>query len=153
MIHPNMATLLGIMCTDAPIAAAALSSALSHAVARSFNSISIDGDTSTNHTVALLANGAAAPQGTSLTVADEAAFRARLTAFALRLSRLVVRDGEGATKFVTGGPSRHGRPMGRNTRDGGSQGSRGFRGPRRLRVDATHAQSSACPGIECRVRA
>lgn len=102
MIHPNMATLLGILCTDAPIAPAALQSLLAAAVDKSFNSISIDGDTSTNDTVALLANGAAggpaiaAPGG-----AGYAAMQATLTAFAAELARLVVRDGEGATKFVT----------------------------------------------------
>jgi glutamate N-acetyltransferase/amino-acid N-acetyltransferase len=58
MIHPNMATLLGILCTDAPIEPSALHSLLTYAVSRSFNSISIDGDTSTNDTVAILANGA-----------------------------------------------------------------------------------------------
>ncbi|PKX97074.1 bifunctional ornithine acetyltransferase/N-acetylglutamate synthase [Aspergillus novofumigatus IBT 16806] len=76
MIHPNMATLLGVLCTDAPIDPSALQSLLKHAVSRSFNSISVDGDTSTNDTDIL-------------------------TSFAQSLSQLVVRDGEGATKFVT----------------------------------------------------
>ena len=62
MIHPNMATLLGVLCTDAPVTPTALQSLLTHAVNRSYNSISIDGDTSTNDTVAILANGAAAPK-------------------------------------------------------------------------------------------
>ena len=105
MIHPNMATLLGILCTDAPIAASALPSLLSATVARSFNSISIDGDTSTNDTVALLANGQAAPASApaiaSASSADHAAFQDTLTGFAQRLAQLVVRDGEGATKFVS----------------------------------------------------
>ncbi|KAI9882707.1 MAG: Pyridoxal 5'-phosphate synthase subunit snz1 [Watsoniomyces obsoletus] len=110
MIHPNMATLLGIMCTDAPIAPGALRYALRHAMHRSFNCISIDGDTSTNDTVAILANGAAVEGGgTSTTIitrsvdtqADLTAFQTILTEFSSELAQLVVRDGEGATKFVT----------------------------------------------------
>lgn len=102
MIHPNMATLLGILCTDAPIEPSALKSLLTHSISRSFNSISIDGDTSTNDTVAILANGAAggAPI-TSSSTDDYAAMQIILTEFAQSLSQLVVRDGEGATKFVT----------------------------------------------------
>lgn len=106
MIHPNMATLLGILCTDAPVAASALHSLLTEAVTRSFNSISIDGDTSTNDTVAILANGAAAPHPDTPPVPndpsspDYVAMQSALTDFAQRLSQLVVRDGEGATKFV-----------------------------------------------------
>lgn len=102
MIHPNMATLLGIICTDAPVSAPLLQSALTAAITESFNSISIDGDTSTNDTVAILANGAAG--GAQITSADSPAFKAfsaTLTSFAISLAKLVVRDGEGATKFVT----------------------------------------------------
>jgi glutamate N-acetyltransferase/amino-acid N-acetyltransferase len=102
MIHPNMATLLGIICTDAPVAAGPLQSALTSAITKSFNSISIDGDTSTNDTVALLANGAAGGKPiTSTSSPDFAAFQKTLTDFAIDLAKLVVRDGEGATKFVT----------------------------------------------------
>jgi glutamate N-acetyltransferase/amino-acid N-acetyltransferase len=108
MIHPNMATLLGVVCTDAPVEAAALQPILKHAVSRSFNSISIDGDTSTNDTIAVLANGAAggetvrAPStSTSSPSADYTALQGVMTDFAQELSQLVVRDGEGATKFVT----------------------------------------------------
>ena len=101
MIHPNMATLLGILATDAPIPANTLSPLLKHAIDRSFNAISIDGDTSTNDTVAILANGAAGgPPITSTSSADYSAFRDILTGFTQQLSQLVVRDGEGATKFV-----------------------------------------------------
>lgn len=102
MIHPNMATLLGVLATDAPIAPTALQPLLKHAVDRSFNSISIDGDTSTNDTLAILANGAAggAPIN-SASSNDYAAMQDVLTTFAQSLSQLVVRDGEGATKFVT----------------------------------------------------
>lgn len=108
MIHPNMATLLGIFCTDAPISPVALKTLLSVAVEKSFNSISIDGDMSTNDTVALLANGAAGGReiqytGTldSAQSEDFVAFQSILTRFATDLAKLVVRDGEGATKFIT----------------------------------------------------
>ncbi|KAK3299200.1 DNA replication factor C-like protein [Chaetomium fimeti] len=101
MIHPNMATLLGVIATDAPIASAALPLALKHAVDRSFNSITIDGDTSTNDTVALLANGAAGGKEVAEGTPDYEAFRTVLSNFAAELAQLVVRDGEGATKFVT----------------------------------------------------
>ncbi|KAJ5586067.1 hypothetical protein N7450_005854 [Penicillium hetheringtonii] len=103
MIHPNMATLLGVLCTDAAVEPAALQSLLKHAVSRSFNSISIDGDTSTNDTIAVLANGAAGGNTVpaSETSEDYQALQTVLTDFAQELSQLVVRDGEGATKFVT----------------------------------------------------
>lgn len=102
MIHPNMATLLGVITTDAPVAPALLSSLLTHAVNKSFNSICIDGDTSTNDTVALLANGAAGGKEiSSASSKDYDAFQKILTEFATDLAKLVVRDGEGATKFVT----------------------------------------------------
>lgn len=108
MIHPNMATLLGVLATDAPISSAALKSLLTTAVNTSFNSISIDGDTSTNDTVAILANGAACAgssfnrRSAEVQPNTEAytAMSSILTSFATRLSHLVVRDGEGATKFV-----------------------------------------------------
>lgn len=122
MIHPNMATLLAILCTDAPISPPALSTLLTTATNRSFNCISIDGDTSTNDTLAILANGAASrpsssPDTTTTTTttttpppapmipndpkdADYVAMSRVLTDFSQRLAQLVVRDGEGATKFV-----------------------------------------------------
>ncbi|KAJ2492808.1 glutamate N-acetyltransferase [Coemansia sp. RSA 2050] len=99
MIHPNMATLLGTICTDANVTQEALDRALAYAVARSFNAISIDGDMSTNDTIAVLANGA------SGTVIGDGAefleFQDALTGFMAELAALVVRDGEGATKFIT----------------------------------------------------
>jgi glutamate N-acetyltransferase/amino-acid N-acetyltransferase len=102
MIHPNMATLLGILATDAPISPEVLPVALKYAVDRSFNSITIDGDTSTNDTVALLANGAAGGKEiTSASSPDFEAFQTVLTNFSAELAQLIVRDGEGATKFVT----------------------------------------------------
>jgi glutamate N-acetyltransferase / amino-acid N-acetyltransferase len=102
MIHPNMATLLGIICTDAPIAPAPLQQLLTSAITKSFNSISIDGDTSTNDTVAILANGAAGGKPIAETSGqDYDKMQETLTSFAIDLAKLVVRDGEGATKFVT----------------------------------------------------
>lgn len=102
MIHPNMATLLGIIATDAPISPEVLPSALKYAVDRSFNSITIDGDTSTNDTVALLANGAAGGgEITRTSSPDFEVFQTVLADFSAELAQLIVRDGEGATKFVT----------------------------------------------------
>ncbi|CDR37788.1 CYFA0S01e17216g1_1 [Cyberlindnera fabianii] len=102
MICPNMATLLGFFVTDAPIAPAALKSILTYAVDRSFNCISVDGDMSTNDTICALANGAAG--GAVIDESTTESFeliRQEITDFAQTLAQLVVRDGEGATKFVT----------------------------------------------------
>jgi glutamate N-acetyltransferase / amino-acid N-acetyltransferase len=101
MIHPNMATLLGFMATDAPVAPKALKSILTFAADRSFNAISVDGDMSTNDTVAILANGAAGGEEITQGGAGYQELRDAVTGFAEELAKLVVRDGEGATKFVT----------------------------------------------------
>lgn len=99
MIHPNMATTLCFLTTDAALPPAVLRLALSRAVADSFNSITVDGDTSTNDTVLLLANGQAG--GSPITNGSELArFTAGLTAVASELAKMVVRDGEGATRLV-----------------------------------------------------
>ncbi|GBE86278.1 hypothetical protein BKA93DRAFT_824352 [Sparassis latifolia] len=99
------ATLLGCILTDAPVSPRSLQSALTYAVDRSFNSISVDGDMSTNDTIIALANGAAAADAHEIDEehnrGEYEAFRDELTAFAAELAQLVVRDGEGATKFVT----------------------------------------------------
>ncbi|MDX8401567.1 MAG: bifunctional ornithine acetyltransferase/N-acetylglutamate synthase, partial [Mariprofundaceae bacterium] len=100
MIHPNMATMLAFVATDAPIARQDLQPMLKRAVDRSFNSISVDGDTSTNDTVYLLASGI----GRGLPPLDGAAldaFERALTELCGELARLIVRDGEGVSKFVT----------------------------------------------------
>ncbi|MFZ2489090.1 MAG: bifunctional glutamate N-acetyltransferase/amino-acid acetyltransferase ArgJ [Anaerolineae bacterium] len=94
MIHPNMATMLGVLVTDAALDAATLHALLRGAVDRSFNAITVDGDTSTNDTVLLLANGAAGP-------VDTAAFAAALATVCTDLAQQIVRDAEGATKFIT----------------------------------------------------
>ncbi|TQS34112.1 hypothetical protein Golomagni_05518 [Golovinomyces magnicellulatus] len=102
MIYPNMATLLGIIATDVPISPSLIQPILTAAAKDSFNSISVDGDTSTNDTVALLANGAAGGNEIiSQSSAEYTAFQKIVTEFAIDLAKLVVRDGEGATKFVT----------------------------------------------------
>ena len=94
MIHPNMATMLSYILTDAKIEFAALDKALRYAVDRSFHSITVDGDTSTNDTVAVLANGAS-----GISPSPEA-FTAQLTEVCQTLAKAIARDGEGATKFV-----------------------------------------------------
>ena len=99
MIHPNLATTLCFLTTDAAAPAAVLRGALKRAVQPSFNSITVDGDTSTNDTVLLLANGRAG--GAPITNGDAlAVFSAGLTLVASALARMVVRDGEGATRLV-----------------------------------------------------
>ncbi len=96
MIAPNMATMLSIIGTDADISSEALNRALRIAADKSFNRIVVDGDMSTNDTVIVLANGAS-----GVTIQDEAAFTADLEAVCVALAQAIVRDGEGATKFVT----------------------------------------------------
>ncbi len=102
MIHPNMATMLSVIATDALVAQPLLQAALRAAADASFNRISIDGDTSTNDTVLLLANGLA-PHAELADAAEPGylAFSAALTSLCAELAQAVVRDGEGATKFVT----------------------------------------------------
>ena len=105
MIHPNMATMLSSIFTDAKLASdnnKTVSTVLKYAVDRSFNSITVDGDTSTNDTVFLLANGQST--GTKeisiMNNQEYVEFRDNLTDFATDLAKLVVRDGEGATRFI-----------------------------------------------------
>jgi len=98
MIMPNMATMLAFLTTDAVIERHTLQRLLQHAVEHSFNRITIDGDTSTNDMAVILANGAS---GVALQPGDEACFGAALDEICRALALLIVRDGEGATKFVT----------------------------------------------------
>ena len=98
MIHPDMATMLAVITTDATIPAERLQQLLVEAVEPSFNCISVDGDTSTNDTVLLLANGSR-----GVTLADEESldrFREGLNQVCSELAKMIVRDGEGASKFV-----------------------------------------------------
>ena len=104
MIAPDMATMLSFVFTDAPISAAALQAMLSKSVQASFNAITVDSDTSTSDTLLLFATGAAAARGAPRIDAPNdrrlAAFRKALDAVLLDLAQQVVKDGEGARKFV-----------------------------------------------------
>lgn len=102
MIKPNMATMLGYMATDANISQALLDKLVAEAADLSFNSITVDGDTSTNDSFILMATGKA---GNSV-IEDEhsaawAALREAVIGVAIELAQAIVRDGEGATKFMT----------------------------------------------------
>lgn len=98
MIHPNMATMLAVLTTDAAVDPDLLPGMLQTAVDVSFNRISIDGDTSTNDTVLLLANGAS---GVTVDDTGADAFLQALTQLSIYLAQQIVRDGEGVSKFVT----------------------------------------------------
>jgi glutamate N-acetyltransferase/amino-acid N-acetyltransferase len=95
MIHPRMATTLAFVTTDAVMAPDALRTALKRACEKTFNRISVDGDTSTNDTLAVLANGASGVRP------PVTAFEAALTEVLESLARQIVKDGEGAKKLVT----------------------------------------------------
>lgn len=97
MIHPNMGTMLGILTTDANIAAAELQRILREAVAESFNMVTVDGDTSTNDMVLLLANGAS---GVTLSGEDLLNFEKMVKTMCIRFAQDIARDGEGASKFM-----------------------------------------------------
>jgi glutamate N-acetyltransferase / amino-acid N-acetyltransferase len=95
MIHPNMATTLGYVMTDAVVPAAALRAMLRRAIGVSYNSISVDGDQSTNDIVVVLANGASGVKP------DLAKFEKALTEVLQSLAKQIAKDGEGAKKLVT----------------------------------------------------
>jgi glutamate N-acetyltransferase/amino-acid N-acetyltransferase len=98
MIHPRMATTLGFIMTDATISPAALQKILNHANGRSYDRISVDGDTSTNDTLILLANGACGfkPEAQELPAVQDA-----VTYIGQSLAKQIARDGEGAKKLIT----------------------------------------------------
>ena len=98
MIRPDMATMLCFVCTDVLASSQFLQKSLIEACDRSFNRITIDGDTSTNDTVLLLANGMS--EAGMQTPAHEAVFQEILDEVLLTLARMIVKDGEGATKLV-----------------------------------------------------
>ena len=100
MIHPNMATMLCFLTTDAAISPAALDKALHLAVGESFNMVSVDGDTSTNDMVSILASGLAGNESIEPGTADFDTFTAALTDLCVTLARQVAGDGEGATKLL-----------------------------------------------------
>ncbi len=97
MIHPNMGTMLGFMTTDAQMSAPELQSLLQSVVEDSFNMVTVDGDTSTNDTVFLLANGVS---GITPTGEDLRHFQEMVKAMCIWLAQEIGRDGEGATKFL-----------------------------------------------------
>jgi len=105
MIAPDMATMLGYIFTDAPIPAEVLQKLLRQSVEHSFNSISVDSDTSTSDTVLMFATGQAHGAELSAIVSAEDPrldqFRQKLNELTLNLAHQIVRDGEGATKFIT----------------------------------------------------
>ncbi len=98
MIHPNMATMLGYIATDAAIAQPLLQQMVSEAADRSFNCITVDGDTSTNDALMLIATGRS---GAVIDARNRVEMQAVITEVATVLAQAIVRDGEGATKFIT----------------------------------------------------
>ncbi len=98
MIHPNMATMLAFIATDAPLSATGLQPMLKRVADCSFNCISVDGDTSTNDTLYLLSSGIGLGHAK---LTDTEAFEAALTQICIELAQMIVRDGEGVSKFVT----------------------------------------------------
>ncbi|MGE5576301.1 MAG: bifunctional glutamate N-acetyltransferase/amino-acid acetyltransferase ArgJ [Syntrophothermus sp.] len=100
MIHPQMATMLSVITTDAAISAPLLKLALSGVIDHTFNMITVDGDTSTNDMVVVLANGQAQNPPIAEQGEDYARFYAALHEVAGYLARAIVRDGEGASKFI-----------------------------------------------------
>lgn len=102
MIHPNMATMLGFIATDASVSQPLVKAAVAYAAQRSFNCITVDGDTSTNDSFMLIATGRAAMAEISdAKSAEYPVFREAVTAVAAELAQAIIRDGEGATKFIT----------------------------------------------------
>jgi len=101
MIHPNMATMLGFLCTNAVIDSKTLKMALTEATDRSFNRITVDGDNSTNDCVIVLANGEAKNPPIKSNTSGYREFLKALTALCKNLAAKIILDGEGATKFVT----------------------------------------------------
>jgi len=101
MIHPNMATMLSFLATDAPVSCEALEAILRHAVNKSFNCITVDGDTSTNDSCILIATGAT-PAPVIMDDGDPrfATLQSAVTELMIQLAQAIVRDGEGATKFM-----------------------------------------------------
>ena len=101
MIRPNMATMLGFIATDAAISQPLLQEMVQYAADHSFNCITVDGDTSTNDAFILMATG---HKGAEITSSESAAFsllQEAITAVSAELAKMIVRDGEGATKFIT----------------------------------------------------
>ncbi|MDP1653284.1 MAG: bifunctional ornithine acetyltransferase/N-acetylglutamate synthase, partial [Rhodocyclaceae bacterium] len=102
MIRPNMATMLGFIATDAAVAQPLLERLVREAADASFNCITVDGDTSTNDSFMLIASGRAGnPAVADAASAEYAALKDAVIAVAAELAQAIVRDGEGATKFIS----------------------------------------------------
>jgi glutamate N-acetyltransferase / amino-acid N-acetyltransferase len=101
MIHPNMATMLAYITTDAAVEAGLMAKMVSSIANRSFNLVSIDGDSSTNDSFLILANGAAGNEPIRAGTTEAEQLEAGLTEVAKELSRAIARDGEGATRLIT----------------------------------------------------
>ncbi|MGH8810147.1 MAG: bifunctional glutamate N-acetyltransferase/amino-acid acetyltransferase ArgJ, partial [Noviherbaspirillum sp.] len=101
MIKPNMATMLGFLAIDAKVAQPVLERMVKEAADKSFNCITIDGDTSTNDSFMLIATGAGALEVNEIGTPEYAALSAAVTGLSQELAQMIVRDGEGATKFMT----------------------------------------------------
>jgi len=102
MIHPNMATMLAFLATDAPLSLALVRAAVAHAANHSFNCITVDGDTSTNDALVLISTGRASlPEIGDAKSAEYQELLQGITAVAAELAQAIIRDGEGATKFIT----------------------------------------------------
>lgn len=101
MIHPNMATMLAFIVTDAAISSALLKNSLRKATDLSFNMITVDGETSTNDMVLCLANGMSGAKEIMEGSSELKEFQSLLEYVCLSLAKMIVKDGEGATKFVT----------------------------------------------------
>jgi glutamate N-acetyltransferase / amino-acid N-acetyltransferase len=101
MIHPNMATMLGYLATDAVVSKQALDAIIHYAVNKSFNCITVDGDTSTNDSFIMMATNLAGHVEVTTSSEDFIALRDAMTDVAIELAQAIVRDGEGATKFMT----------------------------------------------------
>ena len=100
MIHPNMATTLNFITTDAAVAPELLQAALSDVVKVTYNCLSVDGDTSTNDTVLLMANGLAGSEAITSEGEDYETFKSALYFVMMNLTRMLAKDGEGATKLI-----------------------------------------------------
>ena len=102
MIHPNMATMLGFLATDAAIAQSLMDDLVQDIAKVSFNCVTVDGDTSTNDSFILIATGQAAnPEIVDVTSADYGTLKSALIELAVLLAQAMARDGEGATKFIS----------------------------------------------------
>ena len=100
MVHPDMATMLAFLATDAPVEQRFLQDSLSGAVDTSFNMITVDGDTSTNDSVLVLANGAAGGDAIGAGTPGAGAFQEALNDVCIELAKAIARDGEGASKLI-----------------------------------------------------